>query len=74
MLQALTVLFTLEMLIKLVAYRLDYFRSGWNLLDFVVVVSGYVTLIVEGLAEEGAHRRAIPRKWKYKERGNEDKI
>ena len=31
----LTALFTLEMAIKLVAWHWDYFRSGWNLLDFV---------------------------------------
>jgi len=31
------VLFTIEILVKLVAYRGHFFRSGWNIFDFVVV-------------------------------------
>jgi voltage-gated sodium channel len=30
-------IFVIEMLLKLAAYRLSYFRSGWNLFDFVIV-------------------------------------
>ncbi|MEM7218525.1 MAG: ion transporter [Pseudomonadota bacterium] len=35
-------LFTLEILIKLYCYRLDFFRSGWNLMDFVIVAVSLV--------------------------------
>lgn len=31
------VLFTVEIALKLIAYRSHFFRSGWNLFDFVVV-------------------------------------
>ena len=34
--------FTLELLLKLFAYRLDFFRSGWNLFDLVIVVIAWV--------------------------------
>lgn len=30
-------IFVTEILLKLVAYRRDFFRSGWNLFDFVIV-------------------------------------
>jgi len=30
-------IFVAELVVKLVAYRLSFFRSGWNLFDFVVV-------------------------------------
>lgn len=36
------VVFTLELLLKLYAYRLDFFRSGWNLFDLVIVVIAWV--------------------------------
>ncbi|MGE9290405.1 MAG: ion transporter [Puniceicoccales bacterium] len=29
--------FTLEILLKLIAYRFDFWRSGWNVFDFIVV-------------------------------------
>ena len=31
------ILFGLEILLKLLAYRLHFFRSGWNIFDFIVV-------------------------------------
>ena len=31
------VLFTIELLLKLVVYRSDFFRSGWNWFDFIIV-------------------------------------
>ena len=34
--------FTAELLIKLYAYRLDFFRSGWNLFDLAIVVIAWV--------------------------------
>lgn len=29
--------FSIELLLKLLVYRLDFFKSGWNLFDFVIV-------------------------------------
>lgn len=42
------VIFTLESIIKIIAYGFvlhpySYLRSGWNLLDFTIVVVGSVT-------------------------------
>ena len=34
--------FTFELLLKLFAWRLDFFRSGWNLFDFVIVTVSWV--------------------------------
>jgi len=31
------VIFTLELLLKLIIYRADFFRSGWNWFDFIIV-------------------------------------
>ncbi|MCG9759138.1 MULTISPECIES: ion transporter [Pseudoalteromonas] len=30
-------IFTLELLLKLIVYRLKFFKSGWNIFDFVIV-------------------------------------
>lgn len=41
----LVVVYTLEMLLKIFAFKLDYFKDWWNALDFFVValgISGYV--------------------------------
>lgn len=42
------VIFTIETFTKILAYGLvmhpsAYIRSGWNLLDFVIVIVGYLT-------------------------------
>lgn len=34
--------FTIELAIKLFAYRLSFFRSGWNIFDFVIVSISWV--------------------------------
>jgi voltage-gated sodium channel len=31
------IIFTLELLLKLIVYRRDFFRSGWNWFDFIIV-------------------------------------
>lgn len=36
------IIFTIELAIKLVAYRLSFFRSGWNVFDFVIVALAWV--------------------------------
>jgi len=43
-------IFTLEVILKIIAYGLclhpnAYLRSGWNLLDFVIVVVGYEIIL-----------------------------
>ena len=32
-------IFVVELLLKIIAYRFSFFRSGWNIFDFVVVVA-----------------------------------
>lgn len=42
-----TAIFTLEAIIKLIAFGFrDYFDKGWNIFDFVIVIISYVTLII----------------------------
>jgi voltage-gated sodium channel len=36
------IIFTIELLIKLIAYRLSFFRSGWNLFDLFIVVMAWL--------------------------------
>ena len=45
-----TIFFTLEMIFKVLAYgfifhRKSYLRDGWNWLDFIVVIIGWIELI-----------------------------
>lgn len=35
-------IFTMELALKLYAYRLRFFRDGWNIFDFVIVAAAYV--------------------------------
>jgi voltage-dependent calcium channel L type alpha-1D len=41
-----TAIFTLEAIIKIIAFRLDYFKQGWNVFDFTIVLISYITLII----------------------------
>ena len=41
-----TVIFFLEMVIRLLAYGKNYFRDYWYLFDFTIVISSSVLLIV----------------------------
>lgn len=36
------ILFTIELLLKFYAYRLDFFKSGWNVFDFLIVTIAWV--------------------------------
>lgn len=36
------VIFTLELLLKLIVYRMSFFRSGWNWFDFIIVAISWV--------------------------------
>lgn len=51
--QVFTAVFTMECLIKLGALGTDFFRNGWNVFDFVIVLASLVDLgleIVNGLS------------------------
>lgn len=37
-----TGIFIIEAIIRLIAMRLDYFKMGWNVFDFVIVVFSIV--------------------------------
>ena len=39
-------MFTLEAVLKLIAYQKNYFKETWNIFDFVVVVVTLIILIV----------------------------
>lgn len=41
-----SMVFNLEMLLKLFALRLNYFDSGWNLFDMFIVVSADIGIIL----------------------------
>lgn len=44
-----TGIFIIEAIIRLIAMRLDYFKLGWNVFDFIIVVFSIVgELIVTG--------------------------
>ncbi|KAL1020984.1 hypothetical protein UPYG_G00007260 [Umbra pygmaea] len=50
------VIFTIETFTKILAYGLvmhpsAYIRSGWNLLDFVIVIVGLFSVVAEGTAD-----------------------
>lgn len=36
------IVFTVELVVKLYAYRWDFFRSGWNVFDFLIVAIAWV--------------------------------
>ena len=53
------VLYSLEMIFKILGLGLimaekAYLRDYWNILDFVIVISGYLTLITDTLKEADA--------------------
>ena len=40
-----TLIYTLEFVIKLFALRADYFLEGWNVFDFIIVLSAWMGII-----------------------------
>ena len=40
-------IFTLEIVLKVVAHRLDFFKDGWNLFDLTVVFFGILGYVIE---------------------------
>uniref|UniRef100_A0A669P165 Voltage-dependent L-type calcium channel subunit alpha n=1 Tax=Phasianus colchicus TaxID=9054 RepID=A0A669P165_PHACC len=65
---AFLIIFTVETFLKIIAYGLllhpnAYVRNGWNLLDFVIVVVGLFSVILEQLTKEtegGSHSGGKP--------------
>lgn len=41
-----TAIFTMEAILKIIAYGFSYFKVGWNIFDFAIVLSSYITLII----------------------------
>lgn len=41
-----TIIFNLEMIFKLIADKLNYFKHKWNLFDMFIVISGDIGLIM----------------------------
>ena len=38
-------IYTLEFIIKLIAFKKDYFYNGWNIFDFLIVVSAWFGIV-----------------------------
>jgi voltage-gated sodium channel len=47
-------IFTVEMLLRMARYKLKYFHDGWNIFDFVLVSSGYISLILMSVTNPGS--------------------
>jgi voltage-dependent calcium channel T type alpha-1I len=45
-----TFIYVIEAVIKLVAFGIFYFHDGWNIMDFAVVVTSTMELLIELLA------------------------
>ena len=48
-LQVFTSFFTLEAVLKLMALSKDYFGSGWNIFDLIIVIASLIDLSVESV-------------------------
>ncbi|XP_062842400.1 calcium channel, voltage-dependent, L type, alpha 1D subunit, a isoform X2 [Trichomycterus rosablanca] len=60
---AFLIIFTIETFLKIIAYGLvmhqnAYVRNGWNMLDFVIVVIGLFSVILEVLTKESSEQAA----------------
>uniref|UniRef100_A0A8C7KWI4 Voltage-dependent L-type calcium channel subunit alpha n=1 Tax=Oncorhynchus kisutch TaxID=8019 RepID=A0A8C7KWI4_ONCKI len=55
---AFLIIFTIETFLKIIAYGLvmhqnSYVRNGWNMLDFVIVIVGLFSVVLEVITKEG---------------------
>lgn len=50
--QALIGIFAIEVVLNITAYRRDFFRDGWYLLDLAVVLFGFLGYVIEALGGE----------------------
>lgn len=49
---AFNIIYTIEALVKLIAFDRDYFKDGWNVFDFIIVVAawfGFISSKIDGL-------------------------
>jgi hypothetical protein len=44
---AFNIIYTLEAIIKLIAFDCDYFKDGWNNFDFIIVIAAWFGFISE---------------------------
>lgn len=44
---AFTIIYTIEMIIKMIAFAKQYFDDGWNVFDFLIVFFAWVGLFME---------------------------
>lgn len=42
-----TIVYTVEMVIKLIAYKRNYFRDGWNNFDFLIVIFAWLGFVAK---------------------------
>ena len=42
-----TIIYTIEMIIKLIAYKKNYFQDGWNNFDFLIVVFAWIGFVAQ---------------------------
>ena len=47
----LSYVFMVEAALKIYVYRLSYFRSGWNILDFIVVLESIISLLLQSVVD-----------------------
>lgn len=45
-----TAIFTIEALLKIFAHGFDYFKEGWNIFDFLIVLVSYITIIISQMS------------------------
>ena len=50
-----TIIFTLEVIAKLLAYDSRYFKDGWNIFDFIIVLGSIFGLFLRFLVKYSGH-------------------
>jgi hypothetical protein len=43
--------FIFEAVLKIYVYRVSYFKSGWNILDFIIVCDGVINILLKSLLD-----------------------
>ena len=41
-----TIIYTVEMIVKVFAFGKTYFNDGWNVFDFLIVLSAWIGIIL----------------------------
>ena len=54
-----SIIFILEMVLKLLAFNKSYFLSGWNLFDFFVVMASILDIILDITGSNSTQSAAI---------------